>query len=231
MGTRGSVAWLDKKGEFVGVYNHWDSYPTGLGHEVLTQVRDLGIDKVVKGLKIYGDWREYKAEGVCKYCGVVTGQAHTISGIALYGDLPTRTGLGYNDPTFALAIKNIKETGFPDPDATAHLHSDSHESQFDPRTDPLFMEWFYLLDEKLKAVHVYTNHEVPRGHVGAIELEHSPGTYYGHIYVGKVYTQDLMNKTDDDIAKLCSTLEDEGNKKAEAMGKRLERIKAKGGKP
>lgn len=230
MGTRGSVAWLNKKGEFVGVYNHWDSYPTGLGHEVLMRVRDIGIDKVIKGLKGYGDWREYKAEGVCKYCGMVAGQPHTISGIALYGDLPPK-GIIKNNPTAELAAKNINETGFPDPNVTDHQHGDSHESQFDPRTDPLFMEWFYLLDEKLKAVHVYTNHEVPKGHVGAVELEHSPGTYYGHIYVGKVYTQDLMNKTDDDIAKICSVLEEEGNKKMEAMAKRLERIKAKGGKP
>lgn len=38
MGTRGTMAFrLD--GELKGMYNHWDSYPTGLGNEMLEFLR------------------------------------------------------------------------------------------------------------------------------------------------------------------------------------------------
>lgn len=39
MGTRGTMAFrLD--GEVKGAYNHWDSYPTGLGNDLLKFLRD-----------------------------------------------------------------------------------------------------------------------------------------------------------------------------------------------
>jgi len=41
MGTRGSVCWRNEKGEVVGVYNHWDSYPEGLGADVLFAAKHL----------------------------------------------------------------------------------------------------------------------------------------------------------------------------------------------
>jgi hypothetical protein len=123
MSTRGAVAWLEN-GEWIGVYNHYDSYPTNLGVEVYEKATSLGAENMVNLLKGYGDWRELINGGVCEYCGKVAGQPHSISGEIILG-------------------KNLPQP--PDPDAKHHEHGDGKSDQFDPRIDPLFMEWVYLI--------------------------------------------------------------------------------------
>lgn len=83
MSTRGVVAIRREDGGWTGVYNHWDSYPTGLGEEVFAHVRAVPAryrqDFALKLLQ-YDDWREYQNEGVCEYCGVAgLGQPHSIN--------------------------------------------------------------------------------------------------------------------------------------------------------
>ena len=45
MGTRGVIIFR-KDGIEKGVYNHWDSYPSGLGEDVVNMIKDVDGDKV-----------------------------------------------------------------------------------------------------------------------------------------------------------------------------------------
>lgn len=45
MGTRGAVGFI-KDGEIKVAYNHFDSYPEGLGEEVLNFVREYSVDQM-----------------------------------------------------------------------------------------------------------------------------------------------------------------------------------------
>lgn len=228
MGTRGAVAWLDKKGQWLGVYNHWDSYPTGLGIDVLETVLEKGLDKVAADLQKYGDWREFKAEGVCEYCGKVTGQPHSISGAALMGRMLKPTDASKDAIE---ARNNIAATGYPDPHAKHHQHNDEDpkKNQFDPRRDPLFMEWVYLLRPDTGTIEIYTHAGVPKGHPGAVELDHSPGVFYGHIKVGEVQISGLKKRG---IPKEAKSLEEKGHELAEASYEAAKKDeKARGIKP
>ncbi|MCX7008349.1 MAG: hypothetical protein NTY53_14060, partial [Kiritimatiellaeota bacterium] len=80
MSTRGSVAWRLPDGSALGVYNHSDSYPTGLGADVFAAAKKMGVASLIAELLQYGDWRELGSGGICQYCGKKTGQPHSISG-------------------------------------------------------------------------------------------------------------------------------------------------------
>lgn len=168
MSTRGSVAWKDANGKWVGVYNHSDSYPTCLGSSVFDTVKRLGAANTLKRLQSVGDWREFESGGVCKYCGKVAGQPHSISG--------------------DIYIRAIEEKGFPDPEAKKHQHSAGAKEQFDPRKDPLFLEWVYIIlaDGKIevwKSVdHKDRNPALPC--TGKKRPGYPGGPSYTHVHVG-----------------------------------------------
>lgn len=46
MGTRGFFGFKDKSGKIHGWYNHFDSYPTGLGEIVINKLSKLTIDQI-----------------------------------------------------------------------------------------------------------------------------------------------------------------------------------------
>lgn len=71
MGTRGIVAIKQAKG-WKGIYNHFDSYPEGLGKDLLEHLSYL---KSIKRLDIFKNnllkcttWQQYKNLGLCPYC-------------------------------------------------------------------------------------------------------------------------------------------------------------------
>ena len=138
MATRGAVAsgTLEK---WTGVYNHWDSYPSGLGAEVWSEIIEHGIDYVATNILKYGDWREYKNNGICEYCGKKTGRAHSIS--LLPGD------------------RELMERGeYPDPEALRHEHRDFKEDQFTSDNITIgWMEWLYIIDKDKNALHCLAN--------------------------------------------------------------------------
>ena len=45
MGTRGLWA-IRKGGKDKAAYNHWDSYPDGLGDEVISFIKRMGVEKL-----------------------------------------------------------------------------------------------------------------------------------------------------------------------------------------
>lgn len=139
MSTRGAVAW-DVHGFIIGVYNHFDSYPSVLGKQVWHYAKELGISGLAQRLKQYGDWEEFLNGGVCEYCGKVAGQPISI----MSGDLLVQRDL---------------ETGkfptIPDPEARFHEHGNSNKDQFEPFKNATFMEWVYVLDEYTNSIEVW----------------------------------------------------------------------------
>lgn len=191
MSTRGAVGIKQDVG-WVAVYNHWDSYPTGLGQEVWQHLQGKDLHEFAKELLSYGDWREYLNEGVCKYCGKKAGQPHSISGHIDSPGIPHRFGTGalmrhYFQPLpawqgrtkeiesmvkEALAVaRNIKRTGYPDPTAKHHMHGSAAEDQMTQATaDPLFIEWVYVIDPDKRTMAILA-HENDGKTKGAIRDE------------------------------------------------------------
>jgi len=137
MSTRGCVA-IGKEDGFCGVYNHYDSYPTGLGHEIWKELQKLKkngtLDQFPQSLLAFDDWRNYLNGGRCPYCGKKGfGQACSISG-KLFGDLDKEI------------LNNIKRTGFPDPDSKYHSHGELTDKITSENCDPLFIEWVYVVE-------------------------------------------------------------------------------------
>lgn len=46
MGTRGLIGWITPDGEVQGFYNHFDSYPSGVGVELQKELSDTGLDLI-----------------------------------------------------------------------------------------------------------------------------------------------------------------------------------------
>ncbi len=163
MGTRGCVA-IGTDEKWRGVYNHWDSYPTGLGRRVWLHIRKKWIEQgrdpkeFPKKLLEYGDWREYLNDGVCKYCGKKLGQPCNINGIITSGPFESYFGDYHDEETmrdYFLQLpawrnnpegieemirlekwkqKNLEETGYIDPDAKYHQHSGRKDRQITNET-------------------------------------------------------------------------------------------------
>jgi hypothetical protein len=132
MGTRGSVAWVRSNGEWQGVYNHFDSYPTQLGQEVwgALRARKFDMQALIKDLKKVKRW-ENLVDGISK-------------------------------------------------------EVDPEEKLFDPRTDPLYMEWIYFLDVKRRVIEVWTNKSVPITKDVKGARVYSVGCKYTHVKVADI---------------------------------------------
>jgi len=136
MSTRGCVAIGTPKA-WRGVYNHFDSYPTGLGIDVwdlLLHEKDL--NEFAERLLSFDDWRSYLSGGICEYCGKKTTQPHSISGNIYIN-------------------KTIKH---PDPECKYHQH-DTYENIEEAHVthlnaDPLFIEWVYVIDPQKREFHI-----------------------------------------------------------------------------
>jgi hypothetical protein len=180
MSTRGCVA-IGTPEKWRGVYNHWDSYPTGLGEAVWQHLQQFlaggrTLDEFAAELLSYDDWRAYLNKGVCEYCGKRTTQPHSISGaICLrhdkyatkkdmrdyYRSLPAWRGRDAEIERMVqlewMIRERIERTGFPDPDAKYHEHDtrpveEQHVTSDNP--DPLFIEWVYVIDPSSGTFHV-----------------------------------------------------------------------------
>jgi hypothetical protein len=159
MGTRGCVAVRQPGGGWRGVYNQFDSYPTGLGSKVYAEAKKKGLKKLAEEVLSFGDWREYESGGICEFCGKKAGQPHTIegtisgyTGVDYAGDRKAKlkaknveelteairtSPIGGAFPEMAPfnaqrqwpIVQNMKRTGYPDPEVKHHKHGDGPEDQ------------------------------------------------------------------------------------------------------
>ena len=141
MSTRGFVG-IGTVDQWEGRYNHWDSYPTGLGADVwATAQRFLQADRHLRGFAArllgFTNWAQMETGGLCEYCGQKTGHPHSIDG--------------------RIYVETHQTTGYPDPQALYHQHDTpgSPATIMTPaNTDRLFMEWGYVVDPDQNRLHV-----------------------------------------------------------------------------
>jgi len=192
MSTRGAVAIKNGNG-WTGVYNHWDSYPQGLGKELWDYLHQDGLDlnQFAQELLRYDDWRNYRDGGICPYCGKVgLGQPHSIRGDVAHPSIPDRfkdademreyyrqlpAWQGKEDEiekqvSVALRVaRNIERTGYPDPKALHHRHGDLTDKMTNDNTDPLFIEWVYVVDPERRTLEVLANRRAEGTHTESSE--------------------------------------------------------------
>jgi len=174
MSTRGCVA-IGTLASWRGVYNHWDSYPTGLGQQVWQHLQSglangKTLEEFACELLTYDDWRAYLNKGICEYCGKRTTQPHTISGVIFSPRLGEKFETKDQMRRFLCSLPawkgryaeirtvierewqiraNIKHTRYPDPEAKYHQHDirPVEEQHITSKNpDPLFIEWVYIID-------------------------------------------------------------------------------------
>ena len=209
MGTRGCVAIARGDG-WQGVYNHWDSYPNGLGKDLWAHLQGKDLEEFAKELLSYGDWREYLNGGVCEYCGKKTGQPHSISGV-IFDRRP--------DKTHCPEVQaNLDRTGFPDPEAKYHEHGEGAVDQMTDQTaDPLFIEWVYVLEPESGLITVFGNGETAElkpGQHGSwsnpMKMQELDGTvkqYGGHYWVHVLADQFSVHGPEPDWGRIeCGEL-------------------------
>lgn len=164
MSTRGAVGIGNKK-KWRAVYNHWDSYPTGLGKEVWKRIKKVGLKNFSSELLKYRDWREYLNEGICEYCGKKVGQPHSIGS--------------------EIFMAKKKPGYYPDTEIKHHKHSKSGKGDqiTTEDADPLFIEWIYIIEVKKRMFHVFMNKsdEFTKGAIREKPFIRKDGfTDYGH---------------------------------------------------
>lgn len=144
MSTRGVVG-VGNQEKWTGVYNHWDSYPSELGQDVWNEIQSKSAEKLAQELLTYGDWREYLNHGVCEFCGKKVGQPHSYT-----------CNLEANYQT-DIEKQNVIKTGYPDPQSKHHSHSNSYPEFNQDNSDPLFIEWIYLINLNDQVLEIYKN--------------------------------------------------------------------------
>jgi len=188
MSTRGCVALKTEKG-WEGVYNHYDSYPEGLGAELYSYLKDRindpeAMQKFKKELLHAGDWRNYLNGCKCEYCGKSPiGQPHSISGVLfmrkevsdeekyktkeeLKNYYKKDKGLDNEKEIESLVERefeireNIKNTGYIDPNCKYHDHSDLEKAMTPENSDALFIEWVYVIDIDNKKIDVLASYSL-----------------------------------------------------------------------
>lgn len=212
MSTRGGVGWkVDNS--WKAVYNHWDSYPEGLGAEVWETIKSRGLKDVLKGIKKVGDWREYLSGGVCEFCGKKAGQPHSINAkidtveynlkrpeyksrvtLTLYfANLPAWKGRDKEIEEMVESafqtIETYQKTGYTDPEAKYHKHGSGVKDQFTPKScDALWIEWLYIIDGEKEKLLVYSNYDT-----GKKKMEKG---FNGTEYESSVYAHKLVAEID-----------------------------------
>ena len=182
MSTRGFVG-IGTASDWSARYNHFDSYPTGLGPKVWAMAQQFLYDEhhlngFAHRLLGFTDWRQMETGGTCEYCGRTTGQPHSINGRLFITappiDVVSQTAYaqylqsvyGYcPDAAVRVAtedwplVNNLRRTGYIDPDARYHQHDDGANpdsySITPENANWLFLEWGYVIDPDTRQLHVF----------------------------------------------------------------------------
>lgn len=138
MGTRGFVGFIDDDGNEKITYNHWDSYPSGLGSDVLTWLRTkverepATLRKQVGNLRMVQHDTPVTDEDLATLKRFHNGDVSTGDEREWYALLRNTQG----DPALILEAGVAEDaSGFP--------------------SDSLFCEWGYLIDLEQDRFEVY----------------------------------------------------------------------------
>lgn len=206
-----------------GVYSHFDSYPEGLGKSLWDHVKQematgKTLAEIAGAILLFDDWANYLKGGVCEYCGKMTGQPHSISGaiLGMHEEFKTKAEMrsyysalpawkGREDEIEQIISQdwvvrnNIQRTGYPDPEAIHHQHNQGStaDNQITHEfSDPLFIEWVYILDPDSNSIHVLTHQgkrvkplagEYRSYRMRSGRTRYSSGCIYWHEYVTSLY--------------------------------------------
>lgn len=189
MGTRGIMAFAHN-GEVKAMYNHWDSYPSGLGealqHWMLAQNGDFSeaIEKFDRLVAVDENAKPTEDQK-----------------LALIRYMDTRVSTGSSDDWYVL----LRDTqGNPAEALKAGFFVDYFEFGF----DSLFCEWAYVVDLDRKVLEVYQgfqNSPTTKGRWAGDKARETPtgNDYYGVKPLREFTLEDLS------VPTLMSALENE----------------------
>ena len=144
MGTRGLMAFAHD-GEVKGAYNHFDSYPSGLGHEIAQFVAGLPQNEIDQDGIQYADLKNK----FLRLVSVSEDEKPTEDQkLALLKYYNSRVSTGSDDEWYAL----LRDT---QGDPQAFLDAGFYIDGIEFAKDSLFCEWAYVIDLDNEVVEVY----------------------------------------------------------------------------
>lgn len=199
MGTRGAIGFRFR-GQDKVTYNHFDSYPTGIGEDVFKVARDFDDEQLAGAFQrivLVNEDEPPTPELIERYAPLFYG-----------GNVSRQTP----EEWYSL-LRNAQ--GHLDVFVKGDLDHmiDSHEFL----TDGLFCEWAYIINLDERVVEVYRGfYKTPgRGRYG--EIKNPPWTtadgrvitndYYGVSNIANVAFDDVRQFTDEGLAKFMQDLE------------------------
>jgi hypothetical protein len=199
MSTRGAVGFYNTKAKnsWKAVYNNSDSYIEGLGAELYTYLTENKINLSVMKVELYNhyDYRNYLSGGLCKYCGKLTTQPHSIT-VSIIDD----------------------KMLFPDPDCLNHKHTALTEKSYilskNAKEDALFIEWVYIIDIDTNSIDVFVCARAKGSHkessADGLRTWDSPNYKYSKVANIKL-NEPLTDETIKAIDKTADTMRDKAN--------------------
>ena len=180
MGTRGFIGFVVDKAEKI-TYNHFDSYPEGLGADVLKWARG-------------GDPLNRLADGVRKLEKVDEDAKPTPEQRARYA-LFTDSGVSEGDDWYAV-LRNTQ--GDPAKILEAGVYADAGEFP----QNSLYCEWGYLVDLDTRTFEVYRGFQTEPHDKG--RFAHRGGTTAGYFEVALIasWSLDALPEEDAFLAEL-----------------------------
>jgi len=161
MATRGCVA-VKRGSGWIGVYNHWDSYPSGLGKDLWDYLHQDGVEvkDFAEAILRYDDWRNFIGGGIS-----LVGEHRRFESAdemrRYFRQLPAWQGRDDEIERMVqeeLRIKrNVEQTGFPDPGAAFHEHGLLSDKITSDDPNPLFIEWVYVVDPEKRTITILTS--------------------------------------------------------------------------
>jgi hypothetical protein len=145
MATRGVIAVKTGKNKWVGVYHHWDSYPTNLGKTIWQMIKN----------KFHDDIEAFIRYAIFEH---PAGWSHLFDSFVLVNENPLKHKKEFGSQCYCHGYFAKRDGITPD---ESHLIK-YPECISDPQeqyTNCLFYEWVYILDPKKRTMEIWCNYD------------------------------------------------------------------------